>query len=247
MDTNYPAGSPREGYPIEIQALWYAALTFLAAALPAPKAASWRTRASEVKQAIMRHYYEPERGYLSDCLHASPGTPAERATADTALRPNQLLALTLGAVSDASVRKAVLSACQCLLVPGAIRSLADQEVIPPLPIQHQGRSLNDPRHPYWGRYEGDEDTRRKPAYHNGTAWTWPFPSFCEAWARHYGKGAKATALAWLGSCVEKLGHGCLGHLPEIQDGDAPHKDRGCDAQAWSVSEVLRVWLKLGGG
>ena len=22
MDTNYPAGTPREGYPVEIQALW---------------------------------------------------------------------------------------------------------------------------------------------------------------------------------------------------------------------------------
>jgi glycogen debranching enzyme len=150
-------------------------------------------------------------------------------------------------VADPQIREAVLKAAQCLLVPGAIRSLADQEVAPPLPIDHQGRLLNDPRHPYWGRYEGDEDTRRKPAYHNGTAWAWPFPSYCEAWASHYGRGADATALAWLGSCVEKLGRGCLGHLPEIQEGDAPHQDRGCDAQAWSVSEVLRVWLKLGGG
>ncbi len=30
MDTNYPAGTPRQGYPIEIQALWYAALRLLA-------------------------------------------------------------------------------------------------------------------------------------------------------------------------------------------------------------------------
>ena len=40
--------------------------------------------------------------------------------------------------------------------------------------------------------------------------------------------------------------GCVGHLPEVLDGDAPHAQRGCDAQAWSVSEVLRVWRKLGG-
>jgi starch synthase (maltosyl-transferring) len=36
----------------------------------------------------------------------------------------------------------------------------------------------------------------------------------------------------------------VGHLPEIVDGDAPHEQRGCDAQAWGVSELLRVWLKL---
>jgi glycogen debranching enzyme len=34
--------------------------------------------------------------------------------------------------------------------------------------------------------------------------------------------------------------GCLGHLPEIIDGDAPHAQRGCDAQAWSATEALRV-------
>jgi hypothetical protein len=29
MDTNYPACTPREGYPVEIQALWISALKFL--------------------------------------------------------------------------------------------------------------------------------------------------------------------------------------------------------------------------
>jgi len=41
-----------------------------------------------------------------------------------------------------------------------------------------------------------------------------------------------------------LNKGCLGQLPEIIDGDAPHVHRGCDAQAWSVSEALRVWNYL---
>ena len=69
-------------------------------------------------------------------------------------------------------------------MPGALRSLAPLPVTPPLPIKGaNGQLLNDPTNPYLGRYEGDEDTRRKPAYHNGTAWTWMFPSFCEALAR----------------------------------------------------------------
>jgi glycogen debranching enzyme len=33
---------------------------------------------------------------------------------------------------------------------------------------------------------------------------------------------------------------CIGQLPEILDGDAPHTERGCDAQAWSITEALRV-------
>ncbi len=32
---------------------------------------------------------------------------------------------------------------------------------------------------------------------------------------------------------------CLGQVSEISDGDAPHTPRGCVAQAWSVSELLR--------
>jgi glycogen debranching enzyme len=41
-----------------------------------------------------------------------------------------------------------------------------------------------------------------------------------------------------------LNAGCLGHLPEVMDGDAPHTQRGCDAQAWSATEAYRVWQLL---
>jgi glycogen debranching enzyme len=131
-----------------------------------------------------------------------------------------------------------------LVVPGAIRTLADRPVRRPLNIIHNGRVLNNPLYPYQGIYTGDEDTWRKPAYHNGTAWTWVFPSFCEAWAMTYGEGAKQTALSLLSSSAEIIGTGCTGHIPEILDGDYPHLQRGCDAQAWGVSEWLRVWTNL---
>jgi starch synthase (maltosyl-transferring) len=169
---------------------------------------------------------------------------AASAEPDDALRPNQLLCITLGAISDRNSCRRILHACETLLVPGAIRSIADRPVRRPLPILHNGQVLNNPNRPYIGCYTGDEDTRRKPAYHNGTAWTWPFPSFCEAWAMVYGKGATSTALALLGSSSRLIATGCIGHLPEILDGDAPHSERGCDAQAWGASEWLRVWNKL---
>jgi glycogen debranching enzyme len=82
------------------------------------------------------------------------------------------------------------------------------------------------------------------AYHNGTAWTWLFPSYCEAWAKAYGKKSKKTALGWLASSARLVARGCIGHVPEILDGDFPHKQRGCDAQAWGASEIVRVWKLL---
>ncbi|MGD8739397.1 MAG: amylo-alpha-1,6-glucosidase, partial [Desulfobacterales bacterium] len=244
MDTNHPAGTPRQGYPIEIQALWHAALCFLSEIDSAETINTWQRLAQQVQDSILRYFWQPDLGYLSDCLHATPGQPAKDATADDALRPNQLLAITLGAIKEPQKCKHILAACQELLVPGAIRSLADRPVRHGIEIHHHGKLINDPHHPYQGRYEGDEDTRRKPAYHNGTAWTWLFPSFAEAWALTYGKESTETALSWLTGSAPLIEHGCLGHIPEILDGDYPHTARGCDAQAWGASELLRVWLKL---
>jgi starch synthase (maltosyl-transferring) len=244
MDTNHPAGTPRQGYPIEIQALWYAALCLLSEIDSAEAGEQWRHLAQKVQNSILKHFWQPDLAYLSDCLHAAAGQPAKDATADDALRPNQLLAITLGAVHKPDICRQILAACEELLLPGAIRSLADRPVKHEIKIIHQGKIINDPHHPYLGRYEGDEDTRRKPAYHNGTGWSWMFPSFCEAWAMTYGKQSHQTALAWLVSSSRLLAHGCLDHIPEILDGDYPHTQRGCDAQAWGASELLRVWLKL---
>jgi glycogen debranching enzyme len=135
-----------------------------------------------------------------------------------------------------------LAATAELLIPGAICSLADHPVTYALPILGaNGQLLNDPLRPYWGHYEGDEDTRRKPAYHNGTAWTWLFPSYPEAYLMTFGEPGRRTAKAFLGSAKLLFAGGCVGQLPEILDGDLPHAPRGCDAQAWAVTELYRVW------
>ncbi|MGI9241284.1 MAG: amylo-alpha-1,6-glucosidase, partial [Verrucomicrobiales bacterium] len=238
MDTNHPAGTPRMGYPIEIQALWCSALRWLHRIEPG---GGWDEIRGRVQSSIIEFFYDSRgQGFLSDCLHASQGQPAAEAVADDHLRPNQLFALTLGAIDDAEIARGVLAACEELLVPGGVRSLADREVSFALPVRRDGVLLNDPVHPYWGRYEGDEDTRRKPAYHNGTVWNWPFPSYAEALFLTYGEPARDAAESILASAVGAFNGGCLGHLPEVMDGDAPHQERGCGAQAWSVTELHRV-------
>jgi len=239
MDTNYPAATPREGYPVEIQALWIASLRLAARRIDA----SWGALADRASDSLAR-YFVVKEDWLADCLRAAPGLPAAKAVQEDALRPNQLLAVTLGVLPDPGLEASVIRACECLLVPGAIRSLADRPVSVDMGVWRDGTLLNNPRHPYQGRYLGDEDTCRKPAYHNGTAWTWQFPLYVEALAKVYGKAAQRPGLSLLGSAVELLNRGCLGHTPEICDGDAPHAARGCGAQAWGVSELLRVWKKV---
>jgi predicted glycogen debranching enzyme len=243
MDTNYPAGTPRAGYPIDIQALWIRLLRQLGRLEPK---GPWAAQAV-LAEASLELFWCESLGCCHDTLLAPSGRPAAEAIPDGHLRPNQLFAVALGLLPRPRAARVVDACARNLLVPGALRSLAPLPVKEPLPIRTpEGRLLNDPAHPYCGRYEGDEDTRRKPAYHNGTAWNWLLPVFCEALAQAHGFEPKALAAAkaYLGSAERLLHEGCIGHLPEILDGNAPHSARGCDAQAWSVTEALRVWLLL---
>ena len=217
MDTNYPACTPRIGYPVEIQALWIAVLRFLGG--------KWSDLADRAAKSLAELFANGNG--LADCLDAPNREPAAKARRDDAIRPNQLFALSLDAVADKDLARRILDATARLVVPGGIRSL-------------------DAAHPlYKGIYAGDEDTSRKPAYHNGTVWAWPFPMFAEGAVRN-GLLTRQQALSLLASSVGNINSGCVCHVSEIADGDAPHIQKGCRAQAWSASELLRVWLALSG-
>lgn len=246
MDTNYPAGTPREGYPIEIQCLWIRLLRQLERIGAKPVNEPWSVLADRAQASLEKFFWLEEQGWFADCLRAAPGTPSAKAHVDDALRSNCLFTVSLGLVTGERARRTVEAARRWLVVPGGLRSLAPLPVTLPLEIRHHNHRLNDPHHPYWSRYEGDEDTRRKPAYHNGTAWTWTFPVFCEALAAawEFSPEAVAAARAYLSTSARLMQEGCLGQIPEVLDGDAPHNQRGCDAQAWGVTEALRVWQML---
>ncbi len=251
MDTNYPAGTPRIGYPVEIQALWIASLTIIREKFGVKLFEA--TEAAARKSLLTLYPQDNGKGLLDNLrAHSSHFEQAKTALRDDAIRPNQLLAITLGAIDKKSdIAKSIVETTERLLIPGGIRSLDDREVITPQPVWHHDRLLNDPSRPYWGHYTGDEDTRRKPAYHNGTAWGWQFPLWCEANAMISGaKGTEAAekgrrdSLAILASAAALLETGVLGQTAEIMDGDAPHTARGCLAQAWSISELQRVLEQL---
>ena len=254
MDTNYPASTPREGYPVEIQALWIRLLRHLAERKAAPwegRGESWSDLARRAEKSVHLYYWLDDLGWYADELVAAQGVSARMSAPRDALRSNCLflVSLEINQHPDFGQRskRMVEAATRYLLIPGALRSLAPLPVNPPLPIYRPGGGLlNDPAHPYWPRYEGDEDTRRKPAYHNGTGWLWTFPTFVEALVKSYPNdpSARAAARSYLAGLEWHLQCECLGQLPEICDGDAPHASRGCDAQAWSVTEALRVWKWL---
>ncbi len=243
MDTNYPACTPREGYPVEIQALWIRFLKHLHKIEARPVIEKWDKLIQKSINSFNYLFWLEDEGWFCDVLECPDGISAFESFKNRLLRSNCLLPICLDVVDDIRARRCVYAVKNHLLVPGALRSLAPLAADPPLVIKApDGHLLNNPSFPYWGRYEGDEDTHRKPAYHNGTAWVYTFPHFCEAIVKAYNedKDAIKSAKSYLNSAKGLMEEGCLNHLPEILDGDAPHRQRGCDAQAWSASEYFRV-------
>jgi predicted glycogen debranching enzyme len=214
--------TPRRGKAVEINALWYNALRLLEEwgheALGEYVAADLAAAAEHARKSFNERFWYADGGYLYDVIGGPEGD-------DPSCRPNQVIAISLRhPVLDRSRWKPVLATVrQRLLTPVGLRSLA-------------------PSHPdYKPRYFGDLRAR-DAAYHQGTIWPWLIGPFIDAWLRLY-PGDRATARGFLEGLVPHLGEACLGSISEISDAEAPYTPRGCVAQAWSVAEILRSWVK----
>src|SRR5207237_5913633 len=56
MDTNYPAGTPREGYPVEIQALWIRFLRYLVRIDPSSRE-KWSKLADQALASVEKLFW----------------------------------------------------------------------------------------------------------------------------------------------------------------------------------------------
>ena len=103
-------------------------------------------------------------------------------------------------------------------------------------------SPRDPR--YLGRYEGGP-AQRDAAYHQGTVWPWLIGPYIDAFLSVNGHSdeSKAKAREILRPLAELDVVG-INTVPELFDGDAPHRPGGCISQAWSVAELLRAWSRV---
>ncbi|MDX2214972.1 MAG: amylo-alpha-1,6-glucosidase [Oculatellaceae cyanobacterium bins.114] len=223
--------TPRQGKPIEINALWYSALCWAnqwAERLQknangdettkfVNQARRYAQQAEQVKASLQK-FWNAEYGYFYDRIE-----PNDRP--DGSIRPNAVIALSLYhcGFSAQQAQQALQVARDRLLTPYGLRSL-------------------DPFHPsYLGRYAGNP-RYRDCAYHQGTVWSWLIGPFIRAWQRFY----PTEPLPWSGDRLfEHLQHQAgLGSISEIFDGDAPHAPQGAIAQAWSVAELIRHWNDL---
>lgn len=224
--------TPRQGKPVEINALWYNALILMQGfAQQLGRSPQPYGELAALARAGFQQFWIPDLGYCCDVI-SSPHAPQGR---DTALRPNQLLAVTLPAPHLAHTAprllsphqaKAIVQTCgRWLLTSYGLRSLSPQ----------------DPQ--YQGHYGGSL-VERDGAYHQGTVWGWWIGIYAEAHFQVYGD--RAQALSLLAPMADQLRSQCVGTLAEIFDGDPPFAPRGAFAQAWTVAEVLRSWAVISG-
>jgi predicted glycogen debranching enzyme len=219
----------RIGKPVEINALWFNALMIMqrfATLLHDAAAQLYAVFAERVKVSFNQKYLSASAGHLCDVIHGPEGEQASNGKRyDTTMRPNQLLALSLPyPLLEGDQARAIVDVCaRELWTPVGMRSL----------------SPRDPR--YVGRYTGGPRDR-DAVYHQGTAWSWLLGPFVIAHYRAYGDAG--LALSYLEGVSSHLRDACVGQISEIFDGDAPFTPRGCFAQAWGVSEVLRAWMVI---
>ncbi|MGI8431863.1 MAG: amylo-alpha-1,6-glucosidase [Chthoniobacterales bacterium] len=214
--------TPRRGKAVEINALWYNALGLLAGWLEetgeAEAAALYSGHADRARAAFNARFWCAETGCLYDVIDGPDGL-------DASIRPNQIFAISLDHPVLARERwEAVLNVVEReLLTPVGLRSLAP----------------GDPE--YKKNYHGDLKTR-DAAYHQGTVWAWLIGPFVDAWLKLH-PNEQRTAHGFLAAFPTHLDEAGLGTISEVFDAEAHHTARGCVAQAWSVAEVLRCWVK----
>jgi len=218
MDAKYGdwVVTPRQGKPVEVNALWYNALHSMVGFCRklGKDDREYKQLVEQAKQGFSR-FWNGKAGYCYDVLDTTTGN-------DPRLRPNQIFAVSLPqSPLTPEQQRGVVEACgRSLLTSYGLRSL----------------SPDDPQ--YIGRYGGDL-AHRDGAYHQGTVWGWLLGPFAIAHMKVYNQPDRA--LSFLTPMAHHLHTHGMGSISEIFDGDPPFTPRGCIAQAWSVSETLRAW------
>lgn len=212
---------PRTGYVVEINALWYNALKFVADLMRGSGKVEYAgmldTQAEVTGQSFVE-VFGNEYGYLFDYVNGY--------MMDWSVRPNMIftVAFDYSPLSRDQRKKVLDIVTKELLTPRGLRSLSPKS---------GGYNPN---------YVGTQQ-QRDLAYHQGTAWPWLMGFYVEAYLRIYKLSGLSFVERQLIGYEEEMTSHCVGSLPEVFDGDPPFKGRGAVSFAMNVAEILRI-LKM---
>ncbi|MFM9840885.1 MAG: amylo-alpha-1,6-glucosidase [Cyclobacteriaceae bacterium] len=211
--------TPRKGKPVEINALWYNALSimefFLADQGNKKEADKYKMKARVVANSFNEKFWSEENGYLYDCIDGD--------FKDASIRPNQIYAISLpfSLLTKERATKVFKVVKDLLLTPKGLRSLNSS-------------------HPDYKPVYGGDPWHRDGAYHQGTVWSFQLGAYIDALMQVKGAKGKSEATSILKEFFKHLDEAGVGTVSEIFDAEPPHTPRGCMAQAWGVGEILRV-------
>ena len=212
--------TPRRGYAVDVNALWYNAICFsLEMARKAKDKSfikSFESLPDLVKKSFIDLFWNNKAGYLADYVNDEEGQ-------NMFVRPNMVIATSLPfSMLDSEQIKKVLD-------------VTDKELVTPRGL----RTLSPRNNLYKGTCYGNQE-ERDSAYHQGTVWPWLVGPYCEGWLRIYGKQGVNKVRKLIYGFEEVMNEHGVSTISEIYDGDPPHAPRGAISQAWSVGEVLRM-------
>ncbi len=227
MDAKYRGKvvTPRDGYPVEIQALWYNTLSFaakLAGELEEKRVEEKYSKIARRVREVFKSSYWCQDGYYLDRLDPD-GRPDKR------LRPNQIFVFAPGFPISADRkrgRQMIRTIDKHLKVPLGLRTLS-------------------PEHPeYKGQHTGPREIRDE-AYHQGTVWPWLLYPYAKTLEAVFPEQEVKSRLEEISRpFCERLEEAGVGCVSEIFDGSSPHSPRGCFHQAWSVAALRYIRNKV---
>lgn len=211
------AVTPRIGKPVEIQALWIAALR-TAAMLGARVGRPTPELDEPLRVALSSFHSRFVRNDGLGLYDVVDGPDGD----DASIRPNQVIAVGL--------RRGPFDLDDVPVVARTVVDVCGRHLLTPIGL----RSLSPEDPAYRGRHRGTPAERDR-AYHQGTVWPWLLGPWTDACAR-VGRLTTVT-LESLSAHLDEYG---IGSVSETADGDAPHGCTGAPFQAWSVAEGLRA-------
>ncbi len=210
----------RQGYAVEINALWYNAVCFSLEMANINKDKKFTREYGNlpalIKASFIELFWDEKHGYLADYVNDSDGR-------NLFVRPNMVIAVSLPySMLDKEQMKKVLD-------------IVDKKLVTTRGL----RTLSPSNQFYKGIYTGNQE-ERDMAYHQGTACPWLFGPFCEGWLKVYGNQGVQKVKRLIYGLEDVMSEHGVTTISEIYDGDPPHSPKGAISQAWSVGEVLRI-------
>jgi predicted glycogen debranching enzyme len=214
--------TPRRGKPVEINALWYNALSILGLLLAETgsleESETYRIKAEKVLKSFNTLFWNESQNALFDYVDG------EYKNDD--IRPNQIYAISLPfpLLAKGRAKKVFETVTTQLLTPMGLRSLA-------------------PSQKDYKPFYGGSIWSRDGGYHQGTVWSFLIGPYIDALFYTKGTKGKKEASEIMNRFLEHLNEAGVGTISEIFDAEYPHSPRGCIAQAWGVGEALRVTVE----